>query len=231
MKYRRKFFLSWKNLILLIGAVLFAPFSNVQAQDFRVIDADLKSQVSDSGGKCPVTITFTGYITVNAPGKVKYTFLRSDGAGTRISEIYFKEAGTQPVSTQWRLGSNYSTDQISGWQTLKILAPNEMVTSREASSFTINCMEAEKPAKEKLAENEVEVLCPLDRIRTEIVTPFSAPWWQTPIQAQLTNVKMETVGGATALICDYAGYGLARRLPGGTTDCRTNNQKNGFVCW
>jgi hypothetical protein len=230
MKLNQKIFYSLNGLILFISVYLSAVCAEALAQDFRVTDAHLKSNVSNAAGRCPMKITFTGDITVSAPGTVKYTFLRSDGAGTRIYEIRFKEAGTQPVSTEWTLGWSRSATQINGGIRLKILAPNEIVTSREDSAFSIVCQAEEIPPKEILGENEVEVLCPLERVKIETVTPFPDPWWQTPILSDLINAELRTIGGATALICDYAGFGLARRLPEGMSDCRANKQKNGFVC-
>jgi hypothetical protein len=218
------------RLILFIGVSLSAVCIEAQAQDFRVTDAHLKSNVSNATGRCPIQITFTGDITVNAPGRVKYTFLRSDGASTKIYEIWFKEAGTQSVSTEWTLGWSRSATQINGGIRLKILAPNEIVTSREDSAFSIVCQAEEKPPKEELGENEVEVLCPLERVKVEMVTPFPDPWWQTPIVADLINAELKTIGGATALVCEYTRSGLARRPPEGMSDCRANKQKNGFIC-
>lgn len=231
MKPNQKKIYYLNRLILFIGVSLSAICAEAQAQDFRVTDAHLKSNVSNATGRCPMKITFTGDITVNAPGTVKYTFLRSDGASTRIYEIRFKEAGTQPVSTEWTLGwSRSAATQINGGIRLKILAPNEIVTSREDSAFSIVCQPEEIPPKEILGENEVEVLCPLERVKVELVTPFPDPWWQTPILADLVNAELKTIGGATALACIYGGFGLTRRPPEGMSDCRANKQKNGFVC-
>src|SRR5512132_2344627 len=44
-----------------------------QVQEFRVTDASLKPLEPKSDGPCPVTVRFSGSITTNGPGTVKYT--------------------------------------------------------------------------------------------------------------------------------------------------------------
>ena len=46
---------------------------------------------------------FRGYITADGPGRVKYTFTRSDGATGPVYIMDFKRAGTQAVTTDWTL--------------------------------------------------------------------------------------------------------------------------------
>ena len=108
------------------------------AEPFAVIDASLKPEQFENVGQCPVTVKFTGYITTNGPGTVKYTFTRNDGATAPVFRLDFGAAGTKPVSTTWTLGGPGLTE-YSGWQRLKILSPNEFESSLETGSFKMAC--------------------------------------------------------------------------------------------
>jgi hypothetical protein len=105
---------------------------------FQVTDAFLKADVSPTG-KCPLLVRFNGYITVNGPGTVKYTFTRSDGATSPIYTLTFKTAGTQSVSSDWTVGDAAALPHFEGWQAVRILAPNQSESSHKTGSFTINC--------------------------------------------------------------------------------------------
>jgi hypothetical protein len=107
-------------------------------EKFAVTDAALKAENSTNFGKCPVLVKFTGFITTNAPGIVKYTITRSDGATGPVQMLDFKEAGTQTVSTDWTLGGVGLTG-FEGWQGLKILSPNEFETNSDTAHFVMKC--------------------------------------------------------------------------------------------
>src|SRR5688572_18426221 len=94
-------------LMVLLCGLLFSdsPGVNVTAQKaFQVTDVVLKADEPNITGRCPLLVKFTGAITVNGKGTVKYTFTRSDGATAPVQTITFIEAGTQTVSTSWMLG-------------------------------------------------------------------------------------------------------------------------------
>lgn len=108
------------------------------AEKFAVTAAGLKAGEPRASGKCPVLVTFSGYITANGPGTVKYTFGRSDGATAPVYTLEFTEAGFKPVATTWTLGGAGLTG-YEGWQTIKILSPNEFESDRNLGSFTMKC--------------------------------------------------------------------------------------------
>ena len=107
-------------------------------EPFAVIDANLKPEQVQNVGQCPVTVKFTGYITTNGPGTVKYTFTRNDGATAPVFALEFDAAGTKPVNTTWTLGGP-GLMEYSGWQRLKILSPSEFESSVESGSFKVAC--------------------------------------------------------------------------------------------
>jgi hypothetical protein len=74
-------------------------------------------------GDCPAKITFTGKVTVDGPGIVKYRFTRSDGATDSMTKtLKFVSAGSKPVSTTWTLGGP-SKPNIDGWEAVQVISP------------------------------------------------------------------------------------------------------------
>ncbi len=60
--------------------------------------------------------------------------------------------------------------------------------------------------------------CPLPQIRREVVTPLPSGWWQTPIVNSLTEARVISLGGRTALQCVYGPAGsIQRYAPDGET--------------
>ena len=88
-------------------------------------------------GKCPFKFNFTGYITTNGKGTVKYKWIRKDGAIAPVKTIYFAKSETKKVTTSWYLGGagkiykNY-------WEAVQILSPNS-ITSNKAL-FSLYCI-------------------------------------------------------------------------------------------
>jgi len=108
------------------------------AANFMVSDAGLKPDEPVLNGPCPVTVKFGGFITANGPGRVQYTFTRSDGATGPTLTLDFKAAGTQYVTSTWTLGGQ-GLNSFKGWQAIKILTPNEFESSRQTGSFGMKC--------------------------------------------------------------------------------------------
>jgi hypothetical protein len=123
--------------VLVFGSSL--PVRVAAQKDFQVTDAALKPDEPNMTGRCPRLVKFTGAITANGKGTVKYTFTRSDGATAPVRAIDFTEAGTQTVSTDWTLGDISSLPRYEGWQAIKILSPNEMESSHDTGSFGLIC--------------------------------------------------------------------------------------------
>jgi hypothetical protein len=105
---------------------------------FRVTETVLKADEAKNVGQCPATVKFTGHITTNRPGTVRYTFTRSDGATGPVLTLEFGAAGTQSVGTTWQLGG-IGLMEYRGWQAIKILSPNKMESSSKTGSFYLAC--------------------------------------------------------------------------------------------
>ena len=177
---------------------------------------------------CPTTVDFRGTITMNGAGNVRYTFERSDGATGPVRALYFAAAGTKEVSTTWTLGRDYT-----GYQKLKVISPNR-VESTEAR-FNLNCrgILVDPPLPPLTPSGSVNVFCPINQARTEMVTPLPEGWWQTPQVGSLVSLGIQTIGGEQTMVCRYSAYGtqvsVMRRFPEGRRDCRVTGT-NRFTC-
>ena len=232
----------------LLSIFSLAFIASAHRQDIRVIEAMLTADDARLSGPCPIKVVFNGYIKTNGPGTVKYTFTRSDGATAPVFTMDFKEAGRQPVSTDWTLGDASVLPHFAGWQAIKILSPNELQSDRAA--FKGTCRK-ETPAQNNsqtgtggirsLTATVAEpsqtpkgqfVACPVKETRTEVTTPLPDPWWNTPQIGKLERVSVQTIGGNRTLVCEYWAYGrtvsIMREFPEGATDCSAEG--NGFQC-
>jgi hypothetical protein len=63
---------------------------------------------------------------------VRYKFIRSDGAEAPEETLTFEQAGLKQVRTTWTLGRAYK-----GWQSIKIVSPNEVESNR--AEFLVKC--------------------------------------------------------------------------------------------
>lgn len=109
-----------------------------------VTKTTLSPTVKAYSGDCPAKIVFNGTITVNAPGIIKYTFIRSDGAtDTRVKSLKFIAPGSKSVSTTWTLGGS-TMPYYKGWQAIKIAGTT--IVSPHAD-FTVSCDPALNSAK------------------------------------------------------------------------------------
>lgn len=76
------------------------------------------------------------------------------------------------------------------------------------------------------------IRCPVNKLRTEVVTELPSPWWQTPQIGELEDTHIQNIGGEKTLVCAYRGYGGAvsvMREPPRGTDC--SPRTDGFVCY
>jgi hypothetical protein len=101
-------------------------FSKAPQQSLRVVSATLSASPEAYDGQCPVTINFSGNITVKGKGQVKYTFIRSDGATAPVYTLDFQQEDSLRVDTTWAL----SLPTFNEWVAIRILSPNEMESDR-----------------------------------------------------------------------------------------------------
>jgi hypothetical protein len=223
--------------VILFAISLFTVFTFVtsgatSASAASVIGVSLRAERLALTNRCPTTVDFRGSITMNGRGTVKYTFERSDGATAPIYTLFFPSAGTKYVSTSWTLGRSYS-----GFQKLKVIAPN--IVESPASRFNLNCggilIDPPIPPLDPtpLPLSSVNVYCPIETARTEMVSSLPEGWWQTPQVGRLLSLGIQNIGGEQTLVCRYSAYGtqvsVMRRYPEGKSDCRVTGT-NRFTC-
>jgi len=98
----------------------------------KVVRVKVKVDPTKYSGKCPKRFEFTGYITVDKPGLVKYKWIRSDGARAPIKSIRFRKPGTRKVNSYWQLSA-----EGEHWKAIRILSPNKMVSNK--AFFALKC--------------------------------------------------------------------------------------------
>ena len=70
-------------------------------------------------GNCnPARVHFTGHISADAAGPVKYTWVRSDKPSTATFMLDFPKPGSRPVTYDWLLKG-----PADGWVVLQIISP------------------------------------------------------------------------------------------------------------
>jgi hypothetical protein len=91
---------------------------------------------ADFSGSCPTKIVFTGHITADGPGTVRFVWVNSDGGTSAEDSIRFDAAGTQEVVTNWTLGVHGKA--MTGFQFLRVTSPNTMESAH--ADFILNCL-------------------------------------------------------------------------------------------
>jgi WD40 repeat protein len=95
----------------------------------------LTAEPSSYSGRCPVTIKFTGTISVmGSGGTVKYQFVRSSKEHFEPRELTFDSPGSKEVTDTWRLGE---TGFIYGWETIRILELNNWPPRKPSSKLVV----------------------------------------------------------------------------------------------
>jgi len=135
---RHTFYAAMLLTVLLICLVA-GPVASGADEEFKVTEVFLKADDGRPSGPCPLRVVFRGYITANGPGRIKYTFTRSDGATGPVHIMEFKRAGSQPVMTDWTLGDATVLASYEGWQAVKVLSPAEVESNHKTGSFALSC--------------------------------------------------------------------------------------------
>ena len=130
--------------LLIIGGLISLTAWNAHNLDFRVEGAGAEASPTSYVGPCPGVIKFSGKIQANGAGRVKYTWLRNDGATGPVEYVDFTEAGVKLVSTTWTLGDASALPNYVGWEQIKILSPNAMLSNK--ADFKLTCTQ-KKPSK------------------------------------------------------------------------------------
>lgn len=128
---REKFFMFLLLLIL-------SPLALLSIEAFRVTAVTTEVSERECTGFCPHRFVFTGRITVNRAGTVRFRWTRSDGAAVPEQTLVFGAAGTQTVSDYWELGGSGMGSFPDRWEAIEILSPNTVTSNR--ALFSLRCL-------------------------------------------------------------------------------------------
>jgi hypothetical protein len=103
------------------------------------ISAALSASPTVSSGPCPAVIQFNGQIVLRsqAPCRIQYKFIRSDGAHTSVQTLNFEKVGPKAVSTAWTLGGA-GLPTYEGWEGIEVIAPVSAASNKAA--FKMQCV-------------------------------------------------------------------------------------------
>lgn len=104
---------------------------------FKVTGVSVSVSEREFNGPCPHVFTFTGRITANREGTVRYRWLRSDGEMTSEETLVFTRAETKTVSKAWELGEFMGTYR-DRWMQIEITAPNSRFSNQ--AEFDLKCI-------------------------------------------------------------------------------------------
>lgn len=199
----------------LFGLIIHSS-SNAFAQSvFRVEGVGVEATPTEYNGVCPAPIKFPGKIQANGAGRVKYTWLRSDGATAPVEYVDFEKPGIKYVTTTWTLGDASLLPHYDGWQQIKILSPNEMLSNQAA--FKLTCRQSGG-----IADKKPDLMIEWAKLRIGTVCgPRTAVLYAT---VKVKNIGTDTsparsdVGLVGAMDVTGSGWGngvgLPRLLPG-----------------
>jgi hypothetical protein len=131
------------SFVITILAVSTAAFA---IEAFRVTGVSVSVSEPEYRGFCPHKFIFTGRITANREGTVRFTWLRSDGIPRKTYILAFEAAGTKTVTHEWELGGAMGTYR-DRWAQIEVLAPNS-VRSNQAE-FDLECLPQMQQAERK----------------------------------------------------------------------------------
>ncbi len=104
---------------------------------FKVTGVSVSVSETEYKGFCPHKFVFTGRITTNREGTVRYTWLRSESIPRKTYTLDFATAGTKTVTHEWELGGAMGTFRDQ-WARIEILAPNSRTSNK--AMFDLECI-------------------------------------------------------------------------------------------
>lgn len=124
------------KVTIFIFVFIAASLAVFPIEAFKVTGVSLSVSEREFTGPCPHVFTFTGRITANRAGTVRYRWLRSDGEVTSEKTLVFATAETKTVSKTWELGGVMGTYN-DRWLQIEITAPNSRFSNQ--AEFDLKC--------------------------------------------------------------------------------------------
>jgi uncharacterized protein YndB with AHSA1/START domain len=104
----------------------------------HVTGVTAQAEPAQYDGPCPKMFRFTGVITVDRPGRLKYQWLHSDGKHRPPGTTFFASPSAHTVRDTWTLGSSSAPSHYTGYARLRILWPSTGLSDK--ATFTLNCV-------------------------------------------------------------------------------------------
>jgi len=96
------------------------------------IKATLGGQPEITGNCHPARVHFTGRISSDSPGPVRYTWVRSDKPSSNTLTLQFDKPGAIPVTYDWLVQG-----PADGWVVLQVVSPEK--ARSEKVRFSVSC--------------------------------------------------------------------------------------------
>ncbi len=125
------------KLLIFIFVFIAASLAAFPIEAFKVTAASASVSEPEFRGSCPHRFNFSGRITANREGTVRYRWLRSDGSAGAVETLAFTTAGTRTVATYWELGGTMGT-YPDHWQRIEVTAPNSLLSNKAV--FELECL-------------------------------------------------------------------------------------------
>jgi hypothetical protein len=104
----------------------------------HVTGVTAQAEPAQYDGPCPKMFRFTGVITVDRPGRLKYQWLHSDSKHRPPGTTFFASPSAHTVRDTWTLGSSSAPSHYTGYARLRILWPSTGLSDK--ATFTLNCV-------------------------------------------------------------------------------------------
>lgn len=125
------------SLLILLLLVVFLPSSAIAQKYAHITEVTAEAEPTTYEGPCPKTLRFTGVITVDRGGLVKYHWTHSDGKQRAPVSIRLGRPEAYTVHDTWTIGSASTPFHYNGWARLQMMTGS----SRFAKvTFTVNCL-------------------------------------------------------------------------------------------
>lgn len=134
----------WERIhVLAPGRIESAPASftvtcSTASSEQPKITAYLRPNPPAWQGRCPATVNFSGAISSDRGGVVRYRFVRSDRSAGPELALNFDGPGEKPVRDSWTLNDPGPPRHLA-WEVIEILYPAGSGSSIRKAAFTVEC--------------------------------------------------------------------------------------------
>ena len=137
-------------VVILASFALLYPWCASAQHVAHITGVSVQAEPTEHAGPCPKTFRFTGTITVDRAGKVKYRWMHSDNKHRPPAFTTFAGPDAHTVRDTWTIGNPTTPFEYKGYARLQILSPITSLSDKAA--FSVKCIprgSQKKPASVK----------------------------------------------------------------------------------